>query len=45
MELAAVFNKAQVRVFEALLQFRRQLPFPLLGLDLNNGARSSSTIS
>jgi hypothetical protein len=36
-ELAAVRNKAQVWVFEALRDLRRQLPFPLLGLDSDNG--------
>ena len=36
-ELAAVPNKAQVWVFEALQQLRQQLPFPLLGLDSDNG--------
>ena len=36
-ELAAVPNKAQVWVFEALEQLRQQLPFPLLGLDSDNG--------
>jgi len=37
-ELAAVPNKAQVWVFEALQQLRQQLPFPLLGLDSDNGS-------
>lgn len=37
-ELAAVRNKAQVWVFEALQQVRQRLPFPLLGLDSDNGA-------
>lgn len=37
-ELAAVPNKAQVWVFEALEQLRQQLPFPLLGLDSDNGS-------
>ncbi|MBI4457275.1 MAG: hypothetical protein HY644_15455 [Acidobacteria bacterium] len=36
-ELAAVRNKAQVWVFEALEQMRARLPFPLLGLDSDNG--------
>jgi hypothetical protein len=36
-ELAAVPNKAQVWVFEALEQVRERLPFPLLGLDSDNG--------
>ncbi|MDA2928322.1 hypothetical protein MYX78_14030, partial [Acidobacteria bacterium AH-259-G07] len=37
-ELAAVPNKAQVWVFEALERVRQQLPFPLLGLDSDNGS-------
>jgi hypothetical protein len=37
-ELVAVRNKAQVWVFEALQQVRQRLPFPLLGLDSDNGA-------
>ena len=37
-ELAAVRNKAQVWVFEALQRLRRQLPFRLLGLDSDNGS-------
>ena len=37
-ELAAVRNKAQVWVFEALQQIRERLPFELLGLDSDNGA-------
>jgi hypothetical protein len=36
-ELVAVRNKAQVWVFEALQQVRRRLPFPLFGLDSDNG--------
>ena len=32
-ELAAVKNKAQVWVFEAIQQVHQRLPFPLLGLD------------
>lgn len=36
-KLAAVPNQAQVWVFEALQQLRQQLPFPLLGLDSDNG--------
>lgn len=38
IELAAVPNKAQVWVFEALQRLRQQLPFPLLGLDCDNGS-------
>ena len=37
-EPAAVKNKAQVWVFEALKDIRGRLPFPLLGLDSDNGA-------
>ena len=35
-ELAAVKNRAQVWVFEALQEIRQRLPFPLLGLDSDN---------
>jgi hypothetical protein len=34
----AVRNKAQARVFEALQKVRKNLPFPLLGLDSDNGS-------
>lgn len=37
-ENQAVRNKAQKWVFEALLDVRERLPFPLLGLDSDNGA-------
>jgi hypothetical protein len=37
-ESQAVRNKAQRWVFEALLDIRGRLPFPLLGLDSDNGA-------
>jgi hypothetical protein len=37
-EQAAVKNKAQVWVFEALQEIRARLPFPLLGLDSDNGS-------
>lgn len=37
-EAVAVKNKAQVHVFAALEQVRSQLPFPLLGLDSDNGS-------
>jgi hypothetical protein len=33
-----VQNKAQIHVFEAIKQARRRLPFPLLGLDSDNGS-------
>lgn len=36
-ELAAVKNRAQVWVFEALQELRQRLPFELLGLDSDNG--------
>jgi len=36
-EAAAVRNRARVWVLEALEQLRQQLPFPLLGLDSDNG--------
>ena len=36
-ELAAVRNKAQIWVFEAIQTIRRRLPFALLGLDSDNG--------
>lgn len=37
-ETLAVRNKAQARVFEALQKVRKNLPFPLLGLDSDNGS-------
>lgn len=37
-ELAAVKNKAEIWVFEALTALRGRLPFPLLGLDSDNGS-------
>jgi hypothetical protein len=37
-ETQAVRNKAQVWVFEALQQIRGRLPFPLLGVDSDNGS-------
>jgi hypothetical protein len=37
-ENAAVINKAQVWVFEALKDIRVRLPFPLLGIDSDNGS-------
>lgn len=37
-ELAATRNKAQVHVFAALETARVRLPFPLLGIDSDNGA-------
>ena len=38
IELEAVLNKAQVWVFEAFGRIRTRLPFPLLGVDSDNGA-------
>lgn len=37
-ETEAVINKAQVWVFEALKRVRARLPFPLLGIDSDNGS-------
>lgn len=37
-ETMAVRNKAQAWVFEALKRLRKNLPFPLLGLDSDNGS-------
>jgi len=37
-ECVAVRNKAQVHVFEAIKQARQRLPFPLLGIDSDNGS-------
>jgi hypothetical protein len=37
-ESEAVRNKAQIRVFAAIKHIRERLPFPLLGLDSDNGA-------
>lgn len=37
-ELVAVFGRHQERVGAALDQIRRRLPFPLLGLDCDNGS-------
>lgn len=37
-ETMAVRNKAQTRVFAALQKVRENLPFPLLGLDSDNGS-------
>jgi hypothetical protein len=36
-ETQAVKNKAQVWVFEAIEQIKERLPFPLLGIDSDNG--------
>jgi hypothetical protein len=37
-ECVATRNKAQVHVFEAICRARQRLPFPLLGLDSDNGS-------
>ena len=37
-ECVAVRNKAQVHVFEAIKRARNRLPFPLLGVDSDNGS-------
>jgi len=42
-ETAGVKNKAQVWVFEALKKLRKNLPFPLLGLDSDNGSEFINT--
>jgi hypothetical protein len=34
----AVYQKTQQAVFEAILQMRQRLPFPLLGIDSDNGS-------
>ena len=38
VECVAVTNKAQVHVFAAIQEARRRLPFPLLGIDSDNGS-------
>lgn len=42
-ETMAVKNKAQVWVFAALKKLRKNLPFPLLGLDSDNGGEFINT--
>lgn len=37
-ELEAVLNKAQIWVFEALVNIRNRMPFELLGIDSDNGS-------
>lgn len=37
-ECVAVRNKAQIHVFAAIKQARQRLPFPLLGIDSDNGS-------
>jgi hypothetical protein len=36
-EIQAVINKAEIWVFQALKDIRQRLPFPLLGIDSDNG--------
>ena len=36
-ECLAVYQKTQQAVFDAILQMRQRLPFPLLGIDSDNG--------
>lgn len=38
VEMKALKNKAQIHVFHALQEIRTELPFPLLGLDSDNGS-------
>lgn len=38
VECVATPNKAQVHVFDAICRARQRLPFPLLGIDSDNGA-------
>lgn len=37
-ECRAVVNKAQIHTFQALVTLRQRLPFPLLGIDSDNGS-------
>ena len=37
-ECLGLFNKTQHAVFEAILELRKRLPFPLLGIDSDNGS-------
>jgi hypothetical protein len=37
-ECVAVRNKAQIHVFAAIVRARQRLPFPLLGIDSDNGS-------
>jgi len=37
VEIMAVFQRTQMAVFDAILVMRQQLPFPLLGIDSDNG--------
>ncbi|MFA6008054.1 MAG: transposase [Candidatus Shapirobacteria bacterium] len=37
-EMTAVLNKAQIHVFPGLQLIRNRIPFPLLGLDTDNGS-------
>jgi hypothetical protein len=42
-ETTAVRNKAQTWVFAALKEMRQKLPFPLLGIDSDNGSKFINT--
>jgi len=37
-EMEAVLNKAQIRVFQGLVNIRNRMPFDLLGIDSDNGS-------
>jgi len=37
-ECLGIFQKTQFAVFEAILELRQRLPFPLLGIDSDNGS-------
>ena len=43
-ECLAVYQKTQHAVFEAVLQMRHRLPFPLLGIDSDNGGEFINNI-
>ena len=43
-ECLAVYQKTQHAVFEAVLQLRHRLPFPLLGIDSDNGGEFINNI-
>jgi hypothetical protein len=43
-ECLAVYQKTQQAVFEAVLQLRQRLPFPLLGIDSDNGGEFINNI-
>ena len=43
-ECLAVYQKTQQAVLEAILQLRQRLPFPLLGIDCDNGGEFINNI-